>query len=257
MAVRRRRRRVAEVEEESFVLRCIDWLVSEEGEAAARRAIGRSALPLEPFDLTAEITLKVLDKARRDADHFLAEEFRNGNPANYCAKAMRHYVIDLVRGRERWRAAERLLEADARLDDGTWPGPDARGSERAAMEVEAMRLVDDLRIDAEYSGAGAIEVSGALTVWVLQGDPDADTGDAPRPLAGAKPEHARLWPALWFAGVRDKAFPTDGPATAAQNTYRNRKVKPIARLVHEIVTRRLVEGESEDPDESHDGERGS
>ena len=259
MAVGRRRRRPTGVDEDTFVFRCVVWLMSKEAEAAAKRAIGRSALPLEPSDLVDEIAIKILTKADRDPTHFLAEEFQNGNPANYCARSMRNFVADLGRGRTRWRAAQRLLEVDVKIEEGMAHGFDPDEDDRASVQARAMELVDDLRVDVEFSDAGEVVVSGALTVLVLQGDPDADIGDAPTPIAGATPDQANLWPALWFAGIREKAFPSEGPSTPAQNQFRKRKGDPIADLVKAIIDRRKIMFRLSKSDELEfdDEERGS
>lgn len=215
----------------TFVERCMDWLQTDEAVKAAKRASSRLGLPLDPLDFVSEVTVKILAKAKADPGFFAQPKFVTAKVDGYCARTMHNYAADLLRGVKRDRDIDRLLQVEARNDADVHAVPDITESERAALEQFAMERVDALRVAAEYSGAKEVVVSGALTVWAIRRDPTADIGVSPMPLAGATPDQARLWPAIWFAGVRDKAFPSSGASSTAQQKYRARLATRISEFL--------------------------
>jgi hypothetical protein len=72
-----------------------------------------------------------------------------------------------------------------------------------------------------------------LSVVTLRAHPDTiDLPGVPAPLAGARPDQAVVWPALWFAGKREH-FPHDGDDAKE----RNRKNQGRSRMIREVIDR--------------------
>lgn len=220
-----------------FDVRCLEWLGTSEAERTAKRIIRRSGLPLDPGDLVSEAAIRILVLVDREPGFFSGDAYRSSVPGNYCARIMSNFVADLFKGASRERSARRLLEADARNEDPSVTAPDLTDAQRQQLAEAAANVSDGIRVAIEYSGAGPVDVSGALTVLALQRDPAADVGESPRPKAGATPDQARLWPALWFAGLRDKAFPVAGKSTAAQQKYRSRAAEKLDAFLVDVLAR--------------------
>jgi hypothetical protein len=220
-----------------FDVRCLEWLGTSDAERTAKRFIRRSGLPLDPGDLVSEAAMRILVRVDGDPGFFSGDAYRSSVPGNYCARIMRNYMVDLLRGVSRERSARRLLEADARNEDPSVTAPELTDAQRQRLAEAAADVSDGIRVAIEYSGAGPVDVSGALTVLALQRDPAADVGESPRPKAGATPDQARLWPALWFAGLREMAFPVAGKSTKAQQKYRSRAAKKLDAFLVDVLAR--------------------
>lgn len=231
----------AETEEVPFDKRCLAWLQTEDAAKSASRVVKRTKLPLDPFELISEAVIKIKVKVSRDPEFFADGRFVTYDVGGYCTKIMWNHVNDLFSAKKRDRDRDRLLQADARVNDDALATPDTTEDERALLEEIAVERIDALRVVAEYSGEKYEIVSGVLTVMAIGRDPQADIGDSPTPQAGAKPDQARLWPAMWFAGYREKAFPVAGGSSQAQQKYRSNIGKRISNFLTTLKVKEEVD----------------
>jgi len=122
-------------------------------------------------------------------------------------------VVWTVRAPERKAELDKLAPGDpVRIcDAGRQESIDAaeRGSDEARTLIEEIHVPPDI-------------LSAVLTLWALERDPEADTGDAPRPRNGATPEEKMMLIAMWFAGRREFLAGAGEAATAAQRKTRSR-----------------------------------
>ena len=94
-----------------------------------------------------------------------------------------------------------LLTVDGELD-----GPHHDGWN----DHDELHPLDDLRVVVErLADRHAWLTSATLSLVTLRAYPEIELDGVPSPQAGATPDQARGWPALWFAGERDH-FPEDG-----------------------------------------------
>lgn len=188
----------------------VDWLVSAEAAAAARRSLRRCG-----FHATPELVEDVV----ADAALAVASRMRSGplvldNPAAYGTVVVRNVVNGMARG------ADVPLEG---FEDQAAP-PDAQ----ADLDLE------DVRCAIEAGGHPPWLTSASLTYLTYSMHPSAVPPGAPMPLAGARPDQATAWPALWFAGMRD-LFP-DGDGDLRRRT-RARRVRDVVDNVRRVLLR--------------------
>ncbi len=108
--------------------------------------------------------------------------------------------------------------------------------------------IDDLRVAVERSADRPPWLtSAALSLVTLRAYPEIELDGVPMPEAGATPEQAQGWPALWFAGRRD-IFPDKGDdrrERARKNTARSRAVRKVIDLLDAARVAFLAEQEVE------------
>lgn len=193
------------------------WLASGPATRIAQRRLDEHRL-FVPTQEVLDTTLERIWKSRLRRPS--AEPI--DDIARYCAIVIRNVVRDMVRG----------FDGVDAVDDANF--------ERLAVEREALGRGDD--VVAGASGGrddairAALEASTALESWVLSAAltyvtlsefPDLEVHGAPRPLAGARPDQARMWPSLWLAGMRTGIFPSGGGHDAAQ---RQRLTRAAAKV---------------------------
>jgi len=96
--------------------------------------------------------------------------------------------------------------------------------EHVADQPQAVRpdLLDSVRFHLEELCSKAWLLAASLAFVTLAAHPETLPPDAPQPQAGATPDQARGWAAIWLAGVRN-AFPEAGSDT--RRRQRNNKVR--------------------------------
>ncbi|MFZ4434621.1 MAG: hypothetical protein ACOYOQ_15620 [Microthrixaceae bacterium] len=139
-------------------------------------------------------------------------------PAAYGNVVIRHVAIDLVRGRR----TEPLL-GDAELS--------SEAPENPTVWTEDTTAGDDLRVVIEHRSDRRLWLtSAALTYLTITMFPDARPPSAPWPQAGARPDQAACWPAIWLSGRRD-VFP-GGEHDVRE---RNRRAQARSRLIKQVL----------------------
>ncbi len=118
--------------------------------------------------------------------------------------------------------------------------------EFAELDVELVDPLagDEVRMVFEQRPAEPWLASAALAYLVYLMFPGVVPDHAPAPKAGATPDQARCWPALWFAGERD-LFPDDD-GDPNRRTRARRIEKVLARVELAFARLRLARGD-------HDG----
>ena len=197
----------------------LDWLASP---AARKCAVSRllssgfnEAETLAP-DVVADAYFSVMKRFNS------AAEFAPDNPEAYATSVVQNTVHKLSRGEKdgfddvdpKWTAEEWVPPSD--VDDSA----------------------DEIRVLLEQSPAEPWLTSAALACVCFIGHPDTIPDDAPSPKAGAKPEQARVWPALWFAGQRD-LFP-DGRADPCKRT-RARRIEKVLNQLEDAYARFIAD----------------
>lgn len=214
----------------SYFVACETWL-QHDGVAYAATQIRILRLHCAPSDLVNAAWMRLHSRFARQPD--LAAP---GPPEAYCKTVINRLAIDVLRGR--------AARPEQPLKVGTADG-------RATFEPHAPPIVastpsalpDDLRVVIESVGDHpAWAVSAALTFVTLTMHPGLDTEPAPRPLAGADPEQARMWPALWFAGKRNGVFPATDEPDAAQRQRLSRLRRDVRRVLDEARAQRHIDG---------------
>lgn len=144
------------------------------------------------------------------------------SPGGYGTRVLRTVTRELAQGRAR-RPDELPLEIEQ-------PDP-------PPLDVTAG---DGLRTVIErLSDSKAWLTSAALTYLTLSMHPDAEPDFTPRPKAGARPDQARCWPALWFAGVRD-VLPDRGEDTDDHAARRRRRARRIDEVLDRVQAARVM-----------------
>lgn len=215
----------------SFLDSCVQWLLSAEGCRRAALIVRQARLPIEADDVVQEAVLKLLEADRRKPGRFDGEEFASSIPKAYCTRVMRNLVVDVQRGRvdiplDPFDERLRDLDEDEFVEDGRQESIDAaeRGSDEARTLIEEIYLPPDI-------------LAAVLTLWALERDPEADTGDAPRPRNGAKPEEKMMLIAMWFAGRREFLAGAGEAATAGQRKARSRWAERVRAELDRIRDR--------------------
>jgi len=147
----------------------------------------------------------------------------------YCSIVIRNVVRNIAAGFDRHDLAE--LDELERLVAG-----DRVAARREPVSVPPAGSRDDgIRAAIESAAVEPWVVSAALSFVTLSEFPDLDVGDAPRPLAGARPDQARMWPSLWFAGMRDGIFPDGGAQDPAQRRRLSRAASRVRSAVEQAA----------------------
>lgn len=188
----------------------LDWLCSEEATSAARRRLARSG-----FDPQAALVDDVVSDARVAviARMRSPEPLAPDSPAGYGTTVINNLVKKLDRG-------EVLLVDD--LDPEALP-PEVPIEDRTG---------DEVRLLLESTTADPWLTSAALAYVCMLMDPESIPESTPSPQAGARPDQALAWPALWFAGERD-VFPDPDPDGEGDPRKRTR-ARRIRRVLEHV-----------------------
>jgi hypothetical protein len=225
----------------SFDQRAYEWLSSKEAEDWAQKLLSQHRLGIDPKEITSDAMFNIHSLVTANPERFIGENWENGRADHYSIRVMRNLIVDVLRGRKRSPFAlleekdgghfdsvdETITDIDVLLHEGTPSGHEAGGGE----------LLDRLRTALEGSGAKPWAVSAALSAFTLSAFDEIETGKAPRPEAGAKPQHARLWPSLWFAGERDVFDKTGSGSSTALRRKRSRRMKEVEDLMFNARSR--------------------
>lgn len=199
----------------------LDWLRSDEALRLTRKRLSLAGFG-DGLDLVGDVlsdaAVAVMKRARS------VKPFELDNPAAYGTRVVQNVVKHLARGNV------------VHLED---LGEMASGPE---LEVPP-DVADDLRVIVERDGAAAWLDSAALACICLIMFPEHLPEQAPAPLAGARPDQARVWPALWFAGERD-LFPSDG--ADPQKRKRARRIAKVQDHLEDTWARYRAELETGD-----------
>jgi hypothetical protein len=146
------------------------------------------------------------------------------NPDAYATVVIRNVVNGLTRGD--------VIHLED-LDDHEAPGADPVGGDSA----------DELRLILEQRDAPPWLTAAALAYLCFLMEPDEIPESAPAPRAGARPDQALAWPALWFAGERH-LFPSgaDSDSTDPCKRTRARRIKAVLDHMAEVYSLYRSEG---------------
>jgi hypothetical protein len=170
---------------------------------------------VKPDDLISDTRTRIWLRLARNPDGLDAK-----NPAGYCVQVMKNLIRDALQGQRR----EHLTDIDPRVDQPFVADVDGDDSS-----------IDQLRIALEDLAEPPVWVTAAALNYVtLAAHPAVDIRGAPTPRAGANPDQARMWPALWFAGQRDGLFPTTQP-DAAQRKRLNRAAGKVNNVLRQAA----------------------
>jgi len=206
----------------------LHWLGTPEATRYARTLVARPRFPAA--DAVAD---DVLQTARLN----VWTRMRNGplvvdNPAAYGTTVLRQTANRIAQG----RLATDDLPPDDDLGDDRNQVPGASSGDPTATEVvdgdrpSALDELDSLRVVVECTPVRHPWVTSAmLSLVILWAYPDVRLDGVPAPRAGARPDQALLWPALWFAGQR-LHFPEDRDDTQT----RNRKNQARSRMQRQV-----------------------
>lgn len=204
---------VVAVERDGTATDVVEWLVSAEAAAAARRSLRRCGFHAAP---------ELVEDVVADAALAVAARIRSGslvldNPAAYGTVVIRNVVNAMARG------------ADVPLDEVE--------DQAAPAEDHPDLDIDQVRCAIEAGGDPPWLTSASLTYLTYSMHPSAVPRGAPTPLAGARPDQATAWPALWFAGMRD-LFPGDDGDPRRRT--RARRVVDVIGNVRRVLLRHAV-----------------
>lgn len=200
---------------EAGVSGVLDWLGSPEASALARRrlvATGFGDRPELVEDVLGDATVAVIKRSQSPTP------FMVDNPAAYGTRVVQNVVKALVRGDVAY-----LEDLDEQASESV-----------ASVDPE---FADELRVLVEHGDSAAWLDSAVLAYICLIMFPDAVPEEAPAPLAGARPDQALVWPALWFAGERD-LFPDEG--SDPHKRKRARRIAKVQEQLREICARHLA-----------------
>ena len=161
------------------------------------------------------------------------------DPISYMTTMMRNIVTNVHRA---WQDVEPMEQIDNVHTSGhigpgdVWePAPVDTRSDL----IRTIGLAVAVRGAIETADASSADRSAALTFLALSDDgtsPRALDDDVPHPEAGARPDQARYWPAIWFAERDDRIF-GGGQATRRR---RSRRINQVRQLVHWAVSQAEV-----------------
>ena len=161
------------------------------------------------------------------------------DPINYMTTMMRNIVTNVHRA---WQD----IEPKEQIDNVHTPGRIGPGDvwepspvETRSDVIRTIGLAVAVRGAIETADASSADRSAALTFLALSDDgtsPRALDDDVPHPEAGARPDQARYWPAIWFAERDDRIF-GGGQATRRR---RSRRIDQVRQLVHWAVSQAEV-----------------
>lgn len=178
------------------------WSLSERCTKVVQRELKRSGLPWGP-EMVEDVEAEVWRNIERHVGRNPEATYDN----------VRAYGRIVVRNTMRSVARGKLQFADVDLSTFEVPEPQSSTS-----------LEDSTRFHIEQRGGPPWLLGAALAYLTLVMHPDSRPIGLPWPQAGAVPEVATGWPALWLAGERD-CFP--GGGTDTKRGRRNRSVAKI------------------------------
>lgn len=185
----------------------LEWLQSDEARRLASRRLANSGFggwSDLADDVLADAAVAVIRRSQS------TKPFEVENPAAYGTRIVQNAIKGLSRG-----DLVRLDELD---------------EEPAEPErVVDPELADDLRVLLEDTTAPRWLCSAVLAYVCLAMFPDTVPAGAPKPRAGARPDQALAWPALWFAGEQD-LFP-DGHS----DPHRRKRARRISRVQEHLA----------------------
>lgn len=195
------------------------WFDTDDAERQVRRLAGRSGL--SGYDALAD-TVLVDAKLRVWRRLSTGVPLVVDHPGGYGTVVIRRVLRDLVADRDRYDPLDRAAPATVDQDVP------------AEADVE---VVDELRSALEHLGGERPWLTSAALAWLTLTDhPDLRPDGAPWPQAGARPDQARCWPSLWFAGQRDLFdVPSDRRAAAAQRRTRARRIDAVLTRLREAA----------------------
>lgn len=199
----------------------LDWLASEEASRLARKRLTLTGFGDRPDlveDVLSDATVAVMKRAGSSTP------FEVDNPAAYGTRVVQNVVKRLGRGD--------VLYLEDLGEQPSEPEP-----------VVDREFADDLRVLVEHGYAETWLDSAVLACICLIMFPDRFPEGSPAPLAGARPDQARVWPALWFAGERD-LFPNDG--SDPQKRKRARRIAKVQEQLADTWARYRAELETGD-----------
>lgn len=180
----------------------LEWLSTSEALTLARRRLRAARLGFArdlAEDVLGDATVAVIKRMASPTP------FEVDNPAAYGTRVVQNVVKGLNRGD--------VVHLDELNDQPALEEP--------AVDSE---LTDELRLLVEHADAAPWLTSAALGYICFTMFPDSVPPYVPAPVAGARPDQALAWPALWFAGQRD-LFPEDGA-----DPHKRRRARRIAKV---------------------------
>ncbi|MFM7508348.1 MAG: hypothetical protein ACKO5A_02210 [Actinomycetota bacterium] len=206
----------------------LHWLGTPEATRYARTQVARYRFPS-----SVAVADDVLQAARANVwTRMQSGSLVVDNPAAYGTTVVRQAANRIARG----QLPTDDLPPDDDLGDDRNQVPGASSGDPTATEVvdgdppSALDELDDLRVVVESTPVRHPWVTSAmLSLVILRAYPDIRLDGVPAPRAGARPDQALLWPALWFAGQR-LHFPEDWDDTQT----RNRKSQARSRMQREV-----------------------
>lgn len=190
------------------------WLQTDDARRTALAALRRyRTLARQQHELVDDVlndaALNVLERMQHTLEVESAPAYGNTVIANV--------VNNLVRGRPGESHADVELGPDTDVED--------------VIVLMDPTGGDDVRAVIEQRGDHRHWLTSAtLTYLTISMFPDARPAHAPWPEAGARPDQARCWPAIWLSGRRD-VFP-DARDDVRE---RNRKAQARARLIRQVL----------------------
>lgn len=197
--------------------RVLEWLASDEARQAARGYLRRAAFPPTAELVDDVVGDATLNGVKRQASNPLTV----ANPAAYGTTVIRNVVHGLTRHEIDYLADEGELEGEPMVGD---PFDDP--------------AADDVRVIIERVASSPWLTAAALTYLTLLMHPTAVPDHAPAPKAGSRPDQARAWPALWFAGHRD-LFPDPCPERVRRR--RGRYITELLGLLADVFAEYRLE----------------
>ena len=210
------------VEEPTLEALVAAWFKSPEATRYAESQLRRNGLYLDSGEVIVDTHRKVWESIHRAGKNAAIVSVEA-----YCRTAIKRRVIDLLRG-----VISERKQAEARESREVRFGHAAEPVAAPLVDIVGSALGDALRSAIEASGHTHPAVSSAaLTFVTLSQYPNVDIAEAPTPLAGSRPDQARMWPSLWFAGTRDGIFPTGEQNDASQRQRLGRAARKVTQML--------------------------
>ncbi|MFM7126013.1 MAG: hypothetical protein ACKOYO_04035 [Actinomycetota bacterium] len=193
------------------VERVREWLTTTEAVAYSTARTSRSNLPLSAEGLRDEALFSVWQMFERNPDR---------EPLENIAAYMKTVMRTLCAGRE----PEEVPTPPESLEKIGGEANRPSGPKRDDDVLQARTLVE--------IGPGRDEAKAAVLNVLTLTDPAIERSDLPRPHQGAKPEHARWWPAIFLASRNPELFPQPGSSDSAQRQRLSRFMKECEQVLN-------------------------
>lgn len=211
-----------DVMEHPFFQAANHWLRSAKAVGYAERVMSLQAVHVSAEEVLGDARRKIWVRLTKNPDGL---DTAAAEP--YCRTVVRSVVTDLLRGFEH-------------EPFGAPEGPPPISYVLVAspmFEQHDSTVADGLRTAIEAARHPEPWVTSAALSWLtLSQYPDVDVSGSPLPKAGARPDQARVWPCVWFAGKTEGFFPGDGGGDAAQRKRLNRAAEKVNDAVKEAAT---------------------